>query len=155
MQHYIFPAIFVGIFAYISTAHAVTKCVPLQRDGMTLVSFDAQQMTADWHAVLGNPTLGQTVNVSGVATCADVNQSDDNQTGPVAVEPENIHRTNVNAQNSRCYCRIIRPVVSTFWMRLGPGWTDGTACPGNCAIYCGRFAADIATYILGSTNIVD
>ena len=121
-----------GIFAV--PAGAVQKCVALDAnvDG---TSVDYDEYGADWSVTFPN------VTVKGIGVCGS------NYASPTASLSENVTYNYELSLNYNCWCRIISPVVSSWWITFDDG--DPNACVEGCSYYCAYSLKDEPQYRAG------
>lgn len=121
-----------NVGAIVGASEEAVKCVKLNSATTYTSSYNSYKNQTDWYAT------GNGVEIHGVAVCAaDPGGSVGRQLSALQI------KTNA-AENKYCWCRMIEPAVSSYWVfpELCTDTTcdipTATNCLQNCGLYCAR-----------------
>ena len=133
-----------AIFCAITTtgAHAVTKCVALNRSSTTCTSIedgDPYRNRADWESEC--TTNGVSVSIKGVGVCSANSAS---TFGDIAYQ---LTMSGTTSQNLNCWCKMTSPAVSRW--TYYDAYSSASHCAQNCAFNCAYYVQRDASFRSG------
>ena len=113
----------LGAIMTASAGAAVKKCVALSTSSTCTGSLYPPSAVTDWFATCDDSTV-----VKGIGICGTSNNGT-NTTYITLDDSDN--------NNNICFCRMITPAVSTYWIWT-KSFSDQATCLNDCAATCMR-----------------